>query len=125
MNTEPKAAVLDMVQKENRLNDVLRIGDVGPGGGYHHYQVVKTGTSNVVGEIKYQCGPRADENSVSGVLDCDLLEMVKDRLTCFQAGPFACDENANALKAVEEALYWMNKRVEDRAKRGVLGHNKE
>ena len=26
---------------------------------------------------------------------------------------------------LEEALYWMNKRVEDRAKRGVLGQNKE
>lgn len=125
MNKDPKSVALDMTQKLNRLNDVLRIGDAGPGGAYHHYQVVKTGTSNVVGEIRYQCGPRAEESSVSGVLDGDLLEMVKDRLTCFQAGPFACEENANALKAVEEALYWMNKRVEDRAKRGVLGQNKE
>ena len=39
----------------------------------------------------------------------------------FQAGPYACRENAEALTHIEEALMWLNKRVEDRAQRGVLG----
>lgn len=34
-------------------------------------------------------------------------------------------ENAIALTHVEEALLWLNKRVDDRAERGVLGLNKE
>lgn len=121
----PKAVLIDTIQSVGKLNDVLRIGNEGPGGAYHHYQVVKHGTSVVVGEIKYQCGPRAEEKSVQGVLDCDLLEMARDRLKSFQAGPFACEENEQALKHIEEALKWMNKRVEDRLERGVLGKNKE
>lgn len=59
--------------------------------------------------------------AVHGVLDTDLIEIVRDRLTAFQAGPYACRENACALTHIEEALLWMNKRVEDRITRGVLG----
>jgi hypothetical protein len=49
------------------------------------------------------------------------LEIVRDRLQGFQSGEFACRENAIALTHLEECLLWMNKRVEDRAERGVLG----
>ena len=31
-------------------------------------------------------------------------------------------ENAKALAAIEEALTWLKKRTNDRADRGVLGH---
>ncbi len=55
------------------------------------------------------------------MLDCDLLEIVRDRLKCFQEGDYRCRENAIALTHIEEALLWMNKRVEDRAERNVLG----
>ena len=48
---------------------------------------------------------------------------MRDRLKGFQSGDFACRENALALTALEECLLWMNKRVEDRASRGVLGTN--
>jgi hypothetical protein len=38
-------------------------------------------------------------------------------------GNFSCIENENALRHIEEALLWMNKRVEDRIERNVLGTN--
>ena len=60
-------------------------------------------------------------NSIHGLLDTDLLEIVRDRLQGFQSGEFACRENAIALTHLEECLLWMNKRVEDRAERGVFG----
>ena len=82
-----------------------------------------TGEHDCLTIIQFQNGPRDDENSNSGVVDTDLLEIVRDRLTAFQSGDYACNENANALRHIEEALLWLNKRVEDRAERGVLGTN--
>lgn len=52
-----------------------------------------------------------------------MLEIVRDRLRCFQQGEFSTRENAIALTHIEEALLWMNKRVEDRIERNVLGTN--
>lgn len=125
--TYPEMTLLDTIQKENKLNAVYRLGDVGPGGAYHDYAVVMTridetnGGRMVSTGILFQKGPRTDPNARIGVLDCDLLEIVRDRLTAFQAGPYACEGNAEALFRIEEALRWMAKRVEDRAKRNVLG----
>lgn len=131
MNYEEMTA-LDTIQKENKLNAVYRVGNVGPGGAYHDYAVVMTrcgvtrdgfqvGGLITSAKIEFQKGPRTDPSARMGVLDCDLLEIVRDRLTAFQAGPYACEENAQALAHIELALLWMNKRVEDRAKRNVLG----
>lgn len=117
---------LSTIQKRNNLNDVYCTGETGPGGAYHAYDVIlKNGEypKGVSVRIPFQKGPRLDESSVLGVLDVDLLEIVRHRLQCFQAGEFATRENAIALTHVEEALLWMNKRVEDRAERGVLGTN--
>lgn len=116
---------LNTIQKRNNLNTVFRIGEIGPGGAYHQYNVYHQADPErgyeTKTEIKFQKGPRDDPASIGGVLDADLLEIVRDRLRAFQAGPFACRENACALTHIEEALMWMNKRVEDRAERGVLG----
>ena len=117
---------LSTIQKRNNLNSVYRVGDVGPGGAYHQYQVifnhVDSGkTLKLMDFITFQKGPRNDPDAQCGILDVDLLEIVRDRLKCFQEGEFACRENASALTHIEEALMWMNKRVEDRAERRVLG----
>ena len=128
----PEMTALDTIQKENKLNTVYRYGNVGPGGAYHDYAVVMTrsgvtedgfqvGGLITSAKIEFQKGHRTDPSARIGVLDCDLLEIVRDRLTAFQAGPYACEENAQALFYIEEALGWMAKRVEDRAKRNVLG----
>lgn len=119
--TEQKEKITT-IQKANKLNEVYRVGDVGPGGAYHEYFIAHPrGPWLSASRIVFQKGPRLDQNSVSGVLDCDLLEIVRDRLQCFQRGEFSCRENAIALTHIEEALMWMNKRVEDRAERNVLG----
>ena len=124
---------LDTIQKEHSLNIVYRIGDQpGPGGAYHEYEVFMPprpidsdpGDTHAI-RIRFQKGPRMDPASQHGVLDSDLLEIVRDRLTLFQQGEFATRENEMALRHVEEALLWMNKRVEDRAFRGVLGTYKK
>lgn len=129
---------LNTIQKLENLNDIFAIDEPGSGGAHHLYQVCRHGTAriseeaggaqefrtrpeNMLATIQMQCGPRRDGNSVHGLLDTDLLEIVRDRLEAFQDGPFACRENAMARIRVEEALLWLNKRTEDRATRGVLG----
>lgn len=117
---------LSTIQKRNNLNEVHRAFgcEIGPGGAFHHYVVfhgLDKERDETRTDIKFQKGPRSIETSVGGVLDTDLLEIVRDRLQCFQSGEYACRENAIALTNIEEALLWMNKRVEDRAERGILG----
>ena len=126
---------LNTIQKRNNLNEVYRVDEVGAGGANHHYVIVKAGAKpsdkaagyldfeneDVVGEIRFQHGPRKEFESQHGVLDSDLLELVRDRLKAFNQGPYATRENAWAITHIEEALMWMNKRAEDRAERGVLG----
>ena len=115
---------LSTIQKRDNLNTVFRNGEHGPGGAYHHYIVyhgLDPERDEARTDIKFQKGPRNEEGSIGGVLDVDLLEIVRDRLKCFQSGEFATRENACALTHIEEALMWMNKRKEDRAERGVLG----
>lgn len=118
---------LSTIQKRNNLNEVYRIGEAGSGGAYHEYRILFSGARGLDAEktIVFQNGARKEYGSQAGVLDVDLLEIVRDRLRCFQAGEFACRENACALTHIEEALMWMNKRVEDRAERGVLGTNEK
>lgn len=110
------------IQKREKLNDVFVLDEKGPGGAYHRYSVsTQQEPSTVVSEIVFQKGPRKDPEAQQGVLDVDLLEIVRHRLSCFQQGPFSTRENAIALTHIEEALLWMNKRVDDRIERGVLG----
>lgn len=114
---------LETIQKRNKLNVVYPVGEIGPGGAYHRYEVFHEDGDKgyLLGIVQFQKGPRLDPDSESGVLDVDLLEIVRDRLAAFQKGDYSCRENAIALTHIEEALLWMNKRVEDRAARGVLG----
>ena len=121
------SGTLSTIQKRNNLNVISRVGEPGPGGAYHDYFISPADKSKpsgtVVGiyPIQLQKGPRKDPNARHGVLDCDLLEIVRDRLRCFQEGDYATRENAMALQHVEEALLWMAKRADDRAERQVLG----
>ena len=116
---------LNTIQKRNNLNTVYRDGEAGPGGAYHDY-VVSFGDGLPESDadsvrIRFQCGPRKDPEARKGVSNGDLLEIVRDQLRAFQAGEFACRENACALTHIEEALMWLNRRAEDRAERNVLG----
>lgn len=118
---------LSTIQKRENLNEVYRTGESGPVGAHHEYLICavehKPGydRGTVVLPVIFQRGARKDPTSRPGALDTDLLEIVRDRLKAFQAGEFATRENACALTHIEEALMWMNKRVEDRIERNVLG----
>lgn len=117
---------LNTIQKRNNLNTVYAMDEAGVGNASHSYIVaggdsVLEDAAPVLCELKFQHGPRNDANSIHGILDTDLLEIVRDRLIGFQSGEFACRENALALTKLEECLMWMNRRVEDRAERKVLG----
>lgn len=115
---------LSTIQKREKLNDVYAVGEKGNGGAYHEYDITFDKYNNgyiSTNKIIFQNGPRKDSNSIHGVLDTDLLEIIRHRLQCFQQGEFATRENAIALTHIEEALLWMNKRVEDRIERNVLG----
>ncbi|AIY81510.1 hypothetical protein U728_725 [Clostridium botulinum 202F] len=125
---------LSTIQKREKLNDVYSIDTKGNGGANHEYLICQHGKTSwcngnnselVYAEIQFQNGPRNESNSILGVTNEDLLEIVRDRLKSFQAGPFSSRENACALTHVEEALMWMNRRVEDRIERNVLGRNEK
>ena len=109
------------IQKRENLNDVYRTGEPGPGGAYHEYVVAAPETQHILEHIQFQKGPRKDPNACHGVLDTDLLEIVRDRLKAFCDGTMANTETEKALGHVEAALHHLNKRVEDRIARNVLG----
>lgn len=115
---------LETIQTKENLNDVFAVDEIGSGGANHEYHITLNNgkdTASDVAIIQMQKGPRKNVDSIHGVIDSDLLEIVRDRLKAFQAGPFASEYNEQALKHIEQALTWMNKRVEDRIKRNVLG----
>lgn len=119
---------LSTIQKREKLNSVYALDDPGVGSASHEYRITPNGcdgqgTTYPSQDVSFQHGARKDPNSRHGVLDTDLLEIVRDRLRGFQSGEFACRENACALTHIEEALMWMNRRVEDRIERNVLGTN--
>lgn len=122
---------LSTIQKREKLNKVYAADEPGNGGANHVYHVYRADEIPThedvtpLAVIRFQNGARKDENSQHGVLDTDLLEIVRDRLRAFQSGPFACRENACALTHLEESLFWMNARVENRIERNVLGTNQK
>lgn len=112
------------------LNESIRVvatDEVGPGGAYHSYGFYKrTDLKNQekeLGYLQFQKGPRDVEGSTSGVVEAAVLAVLIDRLECFQAGPYACDENREALEHLYEAMHYIKLRAHHRASRGVLGTN--
>ena len=119
---------LSTIQKREKLNNVYTMDEKGNGGANHKYSISSIDKDSIEAkvfhtEIQLLNGARKLEGSIHGVLDTDLLEIVRHRLQCFQKGAFASRDNAVALTHVEEALMWMNRRVEDRIEREVLGTN--
>ncbi len=124
----------------NPANDKIAItvtDEPGAGGAHHAYLVhgfdasgnasvraadapVPNGSHTL---ILFQNGPIA-EAGVNGVTQEVLLAIVTDRLQAFQAGPYACAENAEALKHVEAAQEALLSRTRARMARGVEGTHK-
>jgi hypothetical protein len=106
----------------NPVNDRIGItvlDNAGCGGAHHHYAVDVDGSENGM-DVIFQNGPIA-EVGVNGVTQEVLLAIVIDRLCCFQAGPFACKENGEALAHAEASLEALKSRTKARMARGVEG----
>jgi hypothetical protein len=75
--------------------------------------------------VQFQHGPRNVEGSKPGVTEAVLLAILIDRLRGFQAGPYACRENAIMLIKFEECLMWTRRRADERARQRVLGKKEQ
>lgn len=119
--------------KTNQANGQLRIvvdDVVGAGGAQHRYAISgfdASGNPSYVDSMHpnvallvFQNGP-IPQAGVNGITQEALLAIVIDRLRSFQAGPYACRENALALTKLEEALHWLHHRTRLRELRGVEG----
>lgn len=108
----------------NAPTNVVAIDDRDPAAGNasHTYGIQYGGPSDVC-RIQFQHGPRGIAGSTPGVFDDDLLAIVDDRLSGFQSGPYACQENADALNLVRAAREALGLRVARRVSQGVLGVN--
>lgn len=113
---------LSTIQKRENLNTVFVTDEKGNGGAHHNYLIdLQDGNKQI--PINFQNGARTLPDSIHGVLETDLLEIVRHRLQGFLSGGLSTRESAIALTHVEEALLWLNKRTEDRIERNVLGTN--
>lgn len=92
------------------------------GNASHTYGIQWGGPKDVC-YIQFQHGPRGVEGSTPGVFDDDLLAIIEDRLSGFQAGPFACQENTMALDHIRAARLDLGLRAARRISQGVLGTN--
>ncbi len=128
--------------KVNPANDTLSITVVdepGSGGANHAYFISgadfdrnpgsataleyakATDTEGCV--VLFQNGPIA-EAGVNGLTHEVLLAILADRLRGFQAGPYACPENAQALQHINAAQAVLQARTSARMERGVEGTHK-
>lgn len=135
MNTNTMRELTD--HKLNGLNDALTISvldEPWDGGACHEYLITgpqmparprhegfnPNGPKRVSTPITFQNGPIL-EYGVNGVSGEALLAIQIDRLRCFQAGPYACADNAEALDHLEKALAALQRRTKERLARGVEG----
>jgi len=112
---------LKTIQREHLLNHAYATDEPDNSGANHFYTVMDSDDKLIMGYIRFQQGVRDGTALPTGLRDDDLLEIVRDRLKGFQAGPFPCEENDKALACIEEALKHLKKRTDDRFERGVLG----
>lgn len=113
--------------KVNGLNDALAINvldEPGAGGACHEYRIVLESNTNVNCRISFQNGP-IKESGYNGISGEALLAVVRDRLECFQAGPYAATDNQEALDHIVAAMEALHRRTKERVSRGVEGtHSK-
>lgn len=86
-----------------------------PAGGY----AISTGL-----RVNWQNGPlgRGDERKApNGAFVETVIEVALQRLEFYQTSKFKCVENENAIKALQEALFWLGIRTANRENRGVEG----
>jgi hypothetical protein len=71
-------------------------------------------------QLKFQKGG-IQEVGVNGITNEALIAVVMDRLEKFEAGPYPCQENSQALSHLMSAMMWLQLRTRRRMARGVEG----
>lgn len=116
----------------NPANDKIKItvtDEQGAGGANHRYEISGFDTASnpsALGfaednvHLLFQNGPIL-QKGVNGITQEALLAIVIDRLQAFQAGPYACTENGDALAHCLLALGALHSRTRARMARGVEG----
>lgn len=116
----------------NGLNESIRItvlDEPGPGGACHLYRLeLKSPSTRKPDEtginpnvtLRFQNGPRYDLKMEDGEA---LLAVLIHRMNGFATGPFACDENTDALEYLKLAATALAARTKARLARGVEGTN--
>jgi hypothetical protein len=97
------------------------------GGGRHHYYISAVNDAGEVDfktEIHFQEGA-LNEHPCNGVLSIVLLAILKDHFQSFQEGEFANRETATAITQLEDVMYRVCARADERAARGVLGKHQK
>jgi hypothetical protein len=102
---------------------VVQVTDEPGHGGANHWYEISGFRGGERTAIVFQNGT-IPEVGVNGLTHEVLLAVLIDRLRCFQAGQFACRENALALTKLEEAMQWLHQRTVNRLRRGVEGTHK-
>lgn len=117
--------------KSNKLNrlcvDVIAMDKPSSDAANHQYRIevykrFQSDDQGMVGQVdlQFQNGG-LKEVGPNGITDQALLAVVLDRMRGFNEGPFRCRENSLIITKLEEAMMWMEKRSNDRARRNVEG----
>ena len=121
----------------NPANDKLKITveDAPGAGGAHHFYMISgfdprnnpsaafigfSDEGSSVFPFLFQNGP-INEVGINGITHEALLAILIDRLRCFQAGPYACEENGTALFHLLHAQASLHSRTLACMSRGVEG----
>lgn len=136
---EPRSAIKDtpttreltdhQVNGCNKHVSIVAVGPAGPGGAFHRYsmQLRRRGPEGKCDGplidallINFQNGA-IGESGPNGYTNEAFLALVAHRLRGFQAGPYACTENAIALQHVEAAMHTLRSRTARRVTASIEG----
>ena len=73
--------------------------------------------------VKIQCGP-IKERGINGCQIDDVIVFAREFINNLNK-EFPCRENSLVVTKLEEAEMWLQRRKEDREKRGVEGYSKK
>ena len=74
--------------------------------------------------VSFQDGPILDAHGRNGAFVEDLLWIALKRIEFYNAAGFACDENTEALRHIDDALAALGRRTARRVAQGVEGTHK-
>ncbi|MEI7534226.1 MAG: acyl carrier protein [Verrucomicrobiae bacterium] len=115
--------------KVNGCNEAIQLhvmDEPGDGGASHKYMIEFMNTSPENRgradryAINFQKGP-IGISGVNGITQEVLIAICIDRLECFQKGPFACEDNMDALCLLRAAQNALHRRTRDRLAKGIEG----